>query len=333
MISLTITVSNLSNVISVFDTIQLRRYEGSSVPLYPVTDLAAFSDYTTISGIDSISGRSDVSDILLSVDYSQYYFTDPDGYASSWYISRYYDTRTGSASGWSDPVQGEPGDLYYNPQFPPEINYGTADRIIIDRIRLWIGDPIGLRREYGDEALSSIHPDGKTYELDEYGWPCYVNMGGLTFTSTDNPSVNGYRFLRFKQFIDDVCLECTTYSGACGEDIVKEVSNGVDIWYYTHRHSDRQIMEAYNNCPAPAPLTTVTSNSEAYMLQTSIDLLRKELIEDATEDGASIADEGSTYNPDPGLKIRKQLIGDLEGRLNKLIKTLMLTGIQGVRID
>jgi hypothetical protein len=333
MISLTITVDNITEVLRVFDTIQLRRWTGTGEPDPGVTDLIALTEYATISGTDTINGRENVSDVLMSADYYQYYYTDPEGYADNWYISRYYNTSDGATSGWSAPVQGDPGDLYYNPQFPREIEYGTADQLIIDRIRLWIGDPLGLRREYGEEALSSIHPDGKTYEMDETGWPAYINMGGMQFTETDNPSVNGYRFLRFQEYIDDVCTECVTYSGTCGEDVVKEVTHGVDIWYYTFRNSDRQIMAAYDSCPPPAPLTTTTATSEAYMLQTAIDLLRKELWEDSTEDGAAIKDEGSSYDPEPGLKIRKQLLDDLKKRLEDLKKAVMLAGITGVLID
>lgn len=333
MISLTITIDNISEVVQVFDTVQLKKWTGTGIPDADVTDYIALTEYITISGTDTINGRDDVSDVLLSSNYYQYYFTDPDGFASDWYISRYYNTADESTSGWSAPVQGDPGDLYYNPQFPPEISYGTSDQLVIDRIRLWIGDPLGLRREYGDEALSSIHLDGKTYEMDEKGWPAYINMGGMQFTDTDDPSVNGYRFLRFQRYIDDVCTECVTYSGTCGEDVVKEVTHGVDIWYYTFRNSDRQIMEAYDNCPPPSPLTSTTATAEAYMLQTSIDLLRGELWEDATEDGAVIKDEGSHYDPSPGLDTRKDLLDDLQKRLEALIKAVMLSGITGVLID
>jgi len=333
LISLTISVDSISSIIEVFDTIQIRKYIGSGSPDAPVTDLMAFSEYTTVSGIDTINNRTDVSDVILSNSYSQYYFTDPSGYGEDWYISRYYDSGTGATSGWSDPVQGDIGDVYYNPQFPVEVTYGTSDQMIIDRIRLYIGDPIGLRREYGDEALSSIHPDGKTYELDVKGWPAYINMGGLQYTTIDNPSVNGYKFLRFKEFIDDVCEECVTYSGSCGEDVVKEVIHGVDIWTYTFRYSDREIMEAYNNCPPPSPLTTSTANSEVYMIQTAIDLLRAELWRDATEDGAMVVDEGTTYNPSTGLTVRRDLLKDLLKRRDDLVKALQLTGISGVLID
>ncbi len=333
MISLTITVDNISTIISVFDTIQIRKYSGTGTPESTVTDYIALTEYTTLSGLDTISGRTDVSDVLLSAQYSQYYFTDPDGYSEDWYISRYYDSSTDATSGWSSPVQGDAGDLYYNPQFPPEISYGTADQLVIDRIRLYIGDPIGLNREYGEEALSSIHPDGKTYQMDETGWPAYINMGGQQYTTTDNPSINGYKFLRFKQYINDVCYECVTYSGSCGEDVVKEVANGVDIWYYTFRKSDRQIMEAYDSCPPPTPLTTDNANSEVYMVQTAIDLLRSELWEDSTEDGAKINDDPTSYDPSSGLEVRRKLLSDLIKRRDALVKSLMLTGITGVLID
>jgi len=333
MISLTITVNNITGVMDIFDTIQIRRYNGIDTPEAPVSDETAFNDYVTVSGADTINDRVGVSDVLLDANYSQYYFTDPDGYSSDWYISRYYGSSNGSTSGWSDPIQGEPGDLYYNPQFPPEVAYGTADQLVIDRIRVLTGDPLGLRREYGEDALSSIHTDGKTYEMDETGWPAYVNMGGLQFSSTDNPSVNGYRYLRFKEYIDDICTTCSGYVGSCGEDVTKEVVNGADIWYYVFRRSDRQIMKVYDNCPPPSPLTTETANAEAYMLQTAVDLLRNELWEDAIEDGADISDEGSKYSPAPGLTVRRDLLKDLEKKLGDLIKAVMLSGITGVRVD
>lgn len=333
MISLVINVDNLSTVLGIFDTIQIRKYTGTELPTSPVTDLVAFSEYTTISGVDTINNRTDVSDILLSSLYSQYYFTDPDGFADDWYTSRYYSSIDDSTSGWSDPVQGNAGDIYYNPQFPPEISYGSADQMIIDRIRLYIGDPIGLRREFGEEALSSIHQDGKTYQMDESGWPTFINMGGIQYTSTDNPSINGYKFLRFKNYIDDVCQECVTYSGACGEDVVKDVTNGIDVWYYTFRNSDKQIMSAYSTCPPPTPLNTSNANSEVYMVQTAIDILRSELWHDATEDGASISDDTTSYNPSAGLETRRKLLADLTKRRDDLVKSLQLLGISGVLID
>ncbi len=329
MINLTFNVGNIDAVMRVYDRIQVRRYTGTPPPTVPVD----IDDYTTISGSDTINGRTDVSDILLNSRYTEYYFLDGAGVATDWYISRYYSDIDGSASAWADPIIGEAGDIYYDPVYPPEVEYGTEDQLIIDRIRLYIGDPKGLSREYGEEALSSIHSDGKVYELDEFGWPAFINMGGTQYTSSDNPTVNGYKFLRFDEYINDICTSCVTYSGSCGDDITKEVTSGVDIWYYTFRVSDRQIMEFYDSCPPPAPLTTTTATAEVYMVQTAIDILRSELFHDSTENGSAIRDEGSVYNPEPGLKIRKDLLDDLLKRRDDLINSLQLTGIQGVLID
>lgn len=315
MITLSFTVDNISTVRAIYDRIEIQRADSEEGTFEYITSLVP-------------------PEIELQANQSAYSAIDYDGETTHWYRSRYYSTTsTGTVSAWSDPVLGEDGDIYYNPLYPEEISYGTADKRIIDRIRIYIGDPIGLRREYGNEALSSVHADGKTYEMDEKGWPAYVNMGGVQFSSTTNPSVNGYRFLRFSDFIDDICTTCSGYVGACGEDVLKEVVSGVDIWYYTFRYSDRQIMEAYDNCPPPPPLTESTATSQAYMLQTAIDLLVGELWEDATEDGASIRDEGSHYDPEPGLEVRRKLLDNLRKKLDDLIKTLLLTEIEGVLID
>jgi len=318
MITLTFTVGDLTTVMQIYDKIQIMRYTGTGIPDSPVTSLV---DYTTIaSGTDTVSSRNGVSDILLDSNYTQYYFVDPDGFADNWYISRYYNESNGSASAWADPVLGEPYDIYYDPLYPPEIEFGSADQLVIDRIRLLMGDPVGLRREYGEDAASSIHPDGRTYELDEKGWPASVNMNNVQYTETSNPSINGYRFLRFTENIST-----TTWSG-CQE-------YGVDIWYYTFRHSDRQIMEAYDNCPPPTGLTTDTATPEAYMLKTAYELLYQEFWEDTGEDGAVITDEGTRYDPSPGLDNRRALLEDLKKRLEDLVDSLIHTATTGVLID
>ncbi len=318
MITLTFSVGDLSTVMQIYDRIQIMRYTGTGIPDSPVTDI---TDYTTIaSGTDTISSRSGVSDVELNASYTQYYFIDPDGAADKWYISRYYDDSTGSASAWADPVLGEPYDIYYDPLYPSEIEFGSADQLVIDRIRLLMGDPVGLRREYGEDAASSIHPDGRTYELDEKGWPASVNMNNVQYVSTSNPSINGYRFLRFTEDIST-----TTWSG-CQE-------YGVDIWYYTFLYSDREIMEAYDNCPPPIGLTTDTATPEAYMLKTAYELLYQQVFNDAMEDGAVITDEGSRYDPSPGLNNRKALLDNLKKRLEDLVDSLIHTATTGVLID
>lgn len=316
MISLTFTVGNINAVMYIYDRIQVMRYNGTSPAPRPV-DIA---DYITISGVDTINSRTGVSDVLLNLNYTEYYFQDAGGDADDWYVSRYYNDADASASAWTNPILGESQDVYYDPLYPPEIEYGSEDQLIINRIRRLIGDPLGLRREYGEEAASSIHPDNKTYELDEKGWPATIYMNNTQYNNISNPSVNGYKFLRFDK---DISIT-TTISG---------MTYGVDIYYYTFRHSDREIMDAYDNCPPPVGLTTVTATSEAYMLQTAYELLYSEVFEDSGEDGAIIRDEGTLYNPEPGQQTRRALLENLKKRLDDLVKSLMLGGVEGVLID
>ena len=318
-VRLSFTVSDVNTVVLIYDYIEVARSDTISTP---ATLSGVGGPYDLLPGalLPVVEGHP----ILLDAGVTNYAIYDTDGVSTSWYISRYvkYDGAGGYSvvSGWSDPVLGEPGDIYYNPLYPPEISYGTADQLIIKRIRRLMGDPVGLRREFGEEAASSIHFDNKTYELDEKGWPVDVHMGGVAMNDNTDPTINGYRYLKFS---DDIST--TTWSGC--------VEYGVDIWYYTFRWSDREIMEAYDTCPPPVGLTTLTATSEAYMLQTAIELLYSEVWEASAEDGAVITDEGTRYDPSPGLDTRKALLDDLQKKLNKLTESLILTGITGVLID
>lgn len=330
MIGLSFTVENISIITDVYDQIELIRFTGDEAdqPDTPVGNVISLSEWVTVSGTDQYP-----IPIILVSNTSYYKTYDFNGTDSDWYSSRYYNSVTGSYSGWSDPILGETGDLYYDPIYPSEIDYDSSDKIIIDRIRLYIGDPLGLRREYGTDAMSSIHPDGMTYEMDEKGWPAYITMSGKTFVDSLNPSVNGYRFLKFTEFVDTTCTTCTGIINICGDEVLRETEAGVDIYYYTFRNSDREIMEAYDSCPPPSSLTTTTATSQAYMLQTAIDLLTKELIEDATEDGAKITDDKTGYDPSSGLDVRKDILAALKKDLEALVKSLVMTGVTGVLID
>jgi hypothetical protein len=92
-------------------------------------------------------------------------------------------------------------------------------------------------------------------------------------------------------------------------------------------------MQAYDNCPVPPGLTEANANNHAYILYTAIRLLQSENWHDAIEDGALIRDEGTSYDPTPGFRFREGLLDDLNKRLDDLIKTLMLRGIEGVRVE
>ena len=303
MIRLSFTVDNIATVIQIYNQIRIQRGDSES------------GTFTTISGLGPID---------LNSGQTSYVVIDGDGTASNWYKSQYYSTVTYSESSWSDPVLGDVGDLFYNPLYPDEVSYGTSQQLVIGRIRKLIGDPLGLNREYGEEAASSIHADGKTYELDEKGYPVSVFMNGQSYNDSTNPTVNGYKYLIFDDFIDTTSVVC---SGT------KAIEYGVDIYYYSFRWSDRQILEAYDTTPPPPGLTTTTANSESYMLYTSITLLGSENWHDAVEDGAVVRDEGTSYDPTPGLRFREALIDDLNKKLDAVVKSLILGGISGVLLD
>lgn len=295
MIHLSFRIENIASVLQVYNQIQVQ------------------SSSTETGTFINVSGA--VFPIILVSGQTLYEVDDANGISSTWYRSRYYNSITLVASAWSDPILGSVGELCYDPTYPDEVSYGTSDKLTVDRIRRLCGDPIGLRREYNEKG--NIHEGGFVYQLDEKGWPCSINIGDTTYNSTSNPTINGYRYLKFSNDI-------TTLSG---------VDLDADVFYYTFRHSDREIMEAYDTCPPPQGLTATTANSESYMLQTAIDLLTQELWEDATEDGAAVKDDVSHYNPEGGQRIRNDLIDKLQKRLDNLVKTLILSGISGVRID
>ena len=318
MINITITVDNLVDVLTVFSKIELLRYSGSSVPSIPVN----ISEYSVITGgIDQVNNRTNVSDVLLSSNYTQYYFIDPDGSSESWYISRYSNNVGSTNSGWSAPIQGDEGDFYYNPMYPSEVGYGTSDKQIINKLRLLIGDPINLHRSYGEEALTNFHEDSLVFELQEKGWPTSINIYGKQYTSSVDPSVNGYKYLKFNSRVN---LYNTTISG---------VQQSIDVWYYTFRNSDKQLMDAYDNCLPPSPLTSTNCTQDIYLLQTAYDILSSELWEMAIEDGAEIIDNRDTYNPVAGLVARDKLLARLKKQLDDAVKAKRFSGFSGVRID
>ena len=326
-IRLSVSVSNIDTVMLVYDRIEIRRSTNEAMTenvIEPLTDLGIINDNNAYIVLEAGTSYYYAVDNGETRDDSQHTPYDP-GTSDNWYQSRYYNsTVSGAVSGWSDAVRGEGADLFYDPCYPPEISMSDEEEVIVNEIRRLIGDPVDLNREYGEEAASSIHTDGMTYELDEKGWPTCVTMGGVQYTTTANPTINGYRYLIFEDCINTVQVTC---SGGCNN------MEGVDIWYYTFRHSDRQILEAYNECPPPPPLNSFTCNTQAYVLYTAKRLLQQENWHDAIEDGALIKDEGTTYDPSPGFDFRKDLLDDINDQLKDVIQALILTGIEGVRVE
>lgn len=330
MIGLTFNVDNIELILQAFDQIQIIRYIEFSddQPDTPVGQLITLADWVAVSGTDDYP--IPVNLVAGTTAYAAY---DPVGIATDWYSSRYYDSGTGTYSAWSTPVLGNDADLYYDPVYSDETTITTEDQAIIDMIRLYIGDPKRLSREFGEEALASLHPDRRTFELSEKGWPVYITMGGVGFTGLSNPVVHGYRYLKFQEPVDDICYSCDEAENICGDVTTKLIADGINIWYHTFRHSDKEILAAYDNCFPPVGLTTETATTQCYVLQTAINLITKELFEDAVEDGADIDDDKTSYSPAPGLEVRKGLLDSLKKDLEDLIKSLKMADISGVLID
>lgn len=259
--------------------------------------------------------------ILLINGTTEYVYNDTYGDDTHWYRYNYvpieynnnsisgavlYPSEEGT-SGWSGLLYPGETDYYYEPVYSPEVSYTLEEKLIIKKIRSLIGDSVGVAREFGDEALSSIQPDGKTYVMDEKGWPLKADGMGASIKS-----VVGYRFVIFDKDIRDL---------------------DIDIWYNTFRFSDKEIADAYSVCTPPEGLDSKTTYPDAYMLKTAIELLLSETFEDAIEDGAVVTDDESKYDPSPGLKVRGDLIDKLQAKLDKLVRRYKMSRISGVLID
>lgn len=332
MIGITFNVSNIDLVLQAYNQIQCIRYDAEEYDTQPPTPVGqplSLVDWAVVSGTTEYPFP-----LNLVAGQTVYVGYDPIGEDSDWFSSRYYDSDTGAYSAWSEPQLGEEYDIYFDPMYPVEEEFSTEDQAIINRIRLLIGDPIGLSREFGEEALASLHPDGRTFQLAEKGWPAYITMGGKGFTSKYNPTVNGYRYLKFQEQVDELCYECYQGDSLCGGTAdPRLLIQGIDVWYYTFRWSDREILEAYDNCYPPINLSASTATTQCYILQTAIDLITNELLHDSVEDGNIVKDNRTEYDPSIGLEVRKDLLSKLKDDLDKLVKSLIFADIQGVLID
>jgi hypothetical protein len=306
MIRLTIRVTDIENVMMLYSYIRIYRSDERD------------GTYSHLAFVMLVPGQS------------EYIYDDITGTPDYWYRSSYYrDENTESAL--SDPAQGTAPTLYTGATYPNEIDFDTSQSTIIRKIRRYIGDFKGLSRIYlencEDESCNYISEDNKTLKLDEKGWPVYISLrslsDGTTTDKTDltDPTVQGYQYLTFSG---------TLISGTqCLYDII-------NVWYYTFKYSDREIYEAYGDAMIPPNVPTDSVTQDHLILQASIDLLENMTSEDMTEDGATIRDDQSLYDPSPGLRERDKTIGRLKDMLDALIDESIKNAIiaqAGVLID
>jgi len=306
MIRLTIQVADIDNVMLLYSYIRIYRSD------------ARDGTYTHLAFVALVPNQS------------EYIYDDITGTPDYWYKSSYYRDET-MESALSDPAQGVSPSLFMGATYPSEIDFDTEQSTIIRKIRRYIGDNKSLSRIYledcEDESCNYIHEDGKTLELDEKGWPVYVSLRVLSDsaaeekTELDDPTVQGYKFL--------------TFSGTL-KSATQCMYSIIDIWYYTFKYSDREIYESYGDAMIPANVPTDRVTQDHLVLQASIDLLENMTSEDMTEDGASIRDDQSLYDPSPGLRERDKTIGRLKKMLDDLVKESLrgaMMSVTGVLID
>ena len=294
MIKLTIEVANISVVIALYDQIMI--YTSSS-------------ESGTYTYLDSVS---------LVAGVSTYYYTHTTGDSDTWYKSTYYNSVTEAESSFSNAVRGDSPILFQTITYPEEYTFTADDSVIIRRIRRSIGDLVQLKRIYADgtEFCSSIIDDNKTIDLGEKGWPVYVSVNSVEYTSLDDPIIQGYRYL--------------TFSGTLS------TSYEVNVWYYTFKFSDRQIYESYDDAMIPPNVPSSCVSPDHLVLQASIDLLENMTAEDLVNDGAMIRDDQTVYDPSVGLKERSNLINRLQKQLDALTLECIrsnLLGLTGVLLD
>ena len=274
--------------------------------------------YILIYRSDSYDGTYTYLDnVSLKPSVTSYEYVDTEGTDRNWYKSRYANSvpppEPTLLSSFSDPVRGE-SVLYHNVTYPSEISLSDSEETIVKKVRHLIGDSKKLDRDYVASCYTNVQPDGYTYVLENRGWPVYISLNNVEKTSLEDPYVDGYRFLKFAEQISTV-------------------TGTLDIYYYSFRWSDREILDFYNNCLIPPGLTSTTVTSDHLVLQTAIDLLESENWDDYISDGARIRDDTSTYDPTPGFRAREAAIARLKKKLDDLVNQFLLLGIDGVRIE
>jgi hypothetical protein len=297
MINLTIEVTDIGAIIALYN--QIRIYTSDT-------------EDGTYTYLDVVSLQSGVSD---------YNYIHLQGTTDTWYKSSYYNSSTSDESSLSNAARGTAPSLYHVVSYPQEYDFDADEEIMIRKIRRLIGDFKGLENLYADgtEFCSSILEDNKTIDLGEKSWPVYISINDIEYITLDDPVVQGYRYL--------------TFSGTLNSGVQNDAIN---IWYHTFKFSDREVYEAYGDAMIPPLVPSDCVSQDHLMLQAAIDLLMNMYAEDVVDDGASIRDDMTLYDPSPGIRARDGLIKQLRKQLDGLIQECIrssLLGLEGVLID
>ena len=293
MVTLDLYVSDLDVVLSIFDQIKVYRADDVDGPYNEITN------YST--RIRILSGVAD------------YTYVDPDGTQNHWYRSSYYSSVSTVESSLSDPVRGGATKLYHRTVYPPEISFNQDQEDIVKRIRKYIGDTKDVRHQYFTDCTEILTSNPHVIDMNTKMWPLYVSVSGIEKNSRSDPYVDGYRYLTFSGIIED--------------------TTELEIFYASFRFSDTEVYEAYTYATIPPYLDSTNVTKEHLILQTAIDLLESEQLNDIANEGVKLTEGDDLFDPTPGFRARAEAIGRLKKRLDDLVKQYMFMSSAGVRID
>ena len=250
-----------------------------------------------------------------------------------YYKAQYYNSTTMISSVFSEVAQ-ETGiySEYTVPEttatYPPEIALSDDDRLIVESIRITLGDSGLIERDLYSASdpqsnaacAAQIDPNGCTWELQEWkGWPQKVLLNGTEKTDINDPQVIGYRYLSFSG------------TSPC-------ITGSLDVYYNTFRFSDREILMAYDravNLLVSCGLTSDAITTEMRIMQASILLLEGE-IRDVSSGAFKIVDGDTTYDNSSMIRSRTDDLSDLKRKMDYIIECARYAAaynITGCRVD
>lgn len=257
----------------------------------------------------------------LSVSQKYYNFEDLNGTSSTWYKTAYFNSSTLVESSLSMASRGiEVENEHVESSYPAEISLTSSDFFDVGRIRHYIGDRKKVKHDYVSPQCTAgyqnVSGDGKTYKLEDRGWPLRVEKDSVEYIDSSNPYVTDYRYL--------------TFSGT----IINTSSGVLSVWYESFRFSSREILKIYNTTPNPPYVASSAVTEEMLRLSAAISIIREELVQLMGETSGKVSLDGHlSYDPEPLLRQKRELLKDLEGKLDVFIEEARMGNITGVRVD
>ena len=259
---------------------------------------------------------------VLDGDVTHYDFEDTTGTSSSWYKTSYYNSGSEAESSLSTAVRGiEVEQGHVNSTYPAETSLTSSDSFDIDRIRYYIGDSKIVKRDYISptctNSYQAVSDDGYTVQLENRGYPLIVIKDSVEYMDSSNPIVIDYNFLTFS-----------------GTTAISTASGVVDIFYESFRHSDREILKAFNTTSAPPYVSSAALTDEMVRISSAVTIIRAEIARLMGESSGKFNLQGElSHDPEGLLKQKRLLLEELKGKLSELVEEVVSNSIEGVRVE